>query len=485
MRKAFSAVLILLLAGCAAVGPDYRPPQPQVPGAWQESPAAAVAVETSAQDDHGRWWTLFRDPLLDSLIQRASVANRDLQRAAARIREARAARTIAAATGSVSGAAGVSHSRRSENGSSSGGSQDLFQVGFDAAWEIDVFGGVRRAVEAADASLAAAHEDLRDVLVTLQAEVARNYLELRGSEKRLATTRKNIVTQEKSVELVRGRVQLGLGNELDLVQAETQLALTRATVPALLASARQSMHQLALLLGQNPATLIAELSRAAATPLAPARIPVDLPSELLRQRPDIRAAERRLAAATADIGVATAELFPRFSLPATIGLQSTSLGSLIESGSRFWTIGPSVDLTLFDRGRRRAGVEISEARRDAALAVYEQTVLAAFAEVENGLVAFAEEEATRRILGEAVSSGEKAVAMANGLFEAGLADFLNVLQSERALYQSEDQLAQSEQRQNLALVAICKAMGGGWRDGEGAGLAADAGAEKTAQQILQ
>ncbi|HBG19836.1 MAG TPA: RND transporter, partial [Desulfobulbaceae bacterium] len=170
-----------------------------------------------------------------------------------------------------------------------------------------------------------------------------------------------------------------------------------------------------------------------------------------------------LAAATADIGVATADLFPRFSLPAMVGLQSTSLGSLISSSSRYWSVGPVVNLALFDQGRIRAGIEISEARRDAVLAEYQQTVLAAFAEVENGLVAFAKEQETRRILGEAVSSSEKAVTMSTGLFEAGFTDFLNVLQSERALYQSEDQLAQSEQRLNLALVAICKALGGGWR----------------------
>lgn len=460
IRQTFGWILLVLLSGCAAVGPEYQPPQPEVPAGWHESPAdRAPAVG----DAHDRWWILFRDPLLDSLVMRAAAANHDLKRAAARIREARAERVIAAATGSVSGTAEASHSRRSDNGSSSGGNQDLFQIGFDAVWELDIFGGVRRAVESADATLAASEEELRDVLVSLQAEVARNYLELRGSQKRLATTRKNIATQERTVEVVRGRYQMGLGNELDLVQAETQLALTRATVPALEASSRQSMHQLALLLGQNPVSLIEELSQAAAVPLAPARIPVDLPSELLRQRPDLRAVERRLAAATADIGVATADLFPRFSLPAMVGLQSTGLGSLISSGSRYWSVGPVVNLALFDQGRIRAGIEISEARRDAVLAEYQQTVLAAFAEVENGLVAFAKEQETLEILGEAVSSSEKAVTMSTGLFEAGLTDFLNVLQSERALYQSEDQLAQSEQRLNLALVAICKALGGGWR----------------------
>lgn len=480
LRRTAGGILLALLTGCTAVGPDYQAPETEIPAGWHGYQAGAEATA----DLRGRWWTLFHDPLLDSLIVRATAANHDLRRAEARIREARAERIIAGASGSVFATTGASHSRRSEN-ASSGGSQELFQIGFDAAWEIDVFGRVRRAVEAAGADLAASEEDLRDVLVSLQAEVARNYLELRGSEKRLATTRRNIETQERTVEVVRGRYEMGLGNELDLVQAEAQLALTRATVPALEANILQAMHQLALLLGLNPASLIEELSRQMPIPLAPALIPLDLPSELLRQRPDIRAAERRLAAATADIGVATAELFPRFSLPAAVGLESGSLGNLISSGSRYWSVGPAIDLALFDQGRRRAGIAGAEARRDAALAEYEQTVLAAFTEVESSLVAFAKERETRRILGEAVASSERAVEMATGLFEAGLTDFLNVLQSERALYQSEDQLAQSELRQNLALVAICKALGGGWRDGIALDRATEAGLSTPEHELLR
>lgn len=459
MGKAVGAVLIFLLSGCTAVGPEYHSPQPEMPAVWHEN---AANIAPAADVAGGQWWSLFQDPLLDTLMTRAAAANHDLRKAEARIREARAGRIIAAATGAVGGSAASTHSRRSENASSSGGSQDLFQIGFDARWELDIFGGVRRAVEAADATLAASHEELRDVLVSLQAEVARNYLELRGSQKRLAATRNNIATQEKTVAMVRGRFEMGLGNELDLVQAETQLSLTKAQVPALQASIGTSMHQLAVLVGQHPASLIAELSEEQNIAMAPGPIPVNLPSDLLRQRPDIRAAERRLAAATAEIGVATADLFPKFSLPALLGLQSASLSDLVTGGSRYWSVGPVLTLSLFDQGKVRAGIEISVARREAALAEYEQAVLTAIADVENGLVAFAKEQETRRILGEAVHSGERAVMMANGLFETGLADFLNVLQAERALYLSEDQLVQSEQRLHLALVAIFKALGGGW-----------------------
>ncbi len=457
-------VVTLFFAGCAAVGPSYQPPRPAIPGEWHE-PAAGI----SPQVDPGlnSWWTLFNDPLLDALITRATAANRDLRRAEAGIRAARAQRIVAAATGSLGTSALSTHSRRSENSSSSSDdTQNLFQLGFDAGWELDVFGGVRRAVEAADASLAASHEDMRAVLVTLQAEVARNYLELRGGQRRRAAAMENIATQEKTVALVRGRFEMGLGNELDLVQAQTQLALTRAVIPPLERSIRQAMHQLAILAGQPPASLISLLTGAETGPMVPPRLPVNLPAATIRQRPDIRAVERRLAAATAEIGVATADLFPKFSLDALFGLRSSSLGDLVTAGSRYWSIGPTVNLALFDQGKRRAVVKINEARRDELLAEYEQTVLTALAEVEDGLVAFAHERTTGQILAEAVVSGEKAVRIANGLYEAGLTDFLDVLQSEQALYQSQDQLAQSDQRLTLAMVAIFKALGGGWQDQE-------------------
>lgn len=467
--SAVAAILIVLLAGCAPVGPEYQAPRTAMPAQWQGGAGSTVA---QTDPPAAAWWTLFNDPQLHSLVARSEAANHTLEKAAARVREARAQRTIAAATVSAGGSATASHSRRSENSSSensssSGGTQDLFQVGFDAGWELDIFGGVRRSVEAADASLEASYEEYRDVQVSLQAEVARNYLELRGSQKRLATTRKNIITQEKTVAMVRGRFEMGLGNELDLVQAKTQLALLKAQVPPLETAGRQAMHQLAILAGRNPADLIAELSTVATFPRVPGEIPTTLPSELLRQRPDIRAAERRLAASTAGIGVATADLFPKFSLSALLGLQSTGLSDLIAGSSRYWSVGPVLNFHLFDQGKRRAAIEIREAQRDGALADYEQSVLTAIGEVEDGLVAFSREQETLLFLSEAVTSSKKAMMMSKGLFESGLTDFLNVLESERALYLSEDQLVQSEQRLALSLVALYKALGGGWNSETG------------------
>jgi NodT family efflux transporter outer membrane factor (OMF) lipoprotein len=458
--RMLGVAFFILLSACTVVGPTYQPPQQEMPAEWHATDKNIAPV---GDLPGSAWWTLFDDSLLDSLVAEATAANLNLRKAEARIREARAQRIIAAANGSLEAATSANSARRSDNSSSGGGAQDLFQIGFDAHWELDLFGGVKRASESADATLAASHEELRDVQVSLQAEVASNYLNLRGSQKRLATTRSNIAGQEKTVALVQGRFQMGLDNELDLLQAKTQLALTKATLPALERSIKQAMHQLAILLGQTPGYLINRLSGEGQDLRIPPQIPINLPSDLLRQRPDIRGAERRLAAATADIGVATADLFPKFSLSGLLGLQSKSLSDLIRSGSRYWSIGPTISLSLFDQGKNRAAIEIRNARRDQALAEYESAVLNALGEVETALVTFSQEQETLRILEEAVISGEKAVKIANGLYEAGLSDFLHVLQSERALYQSQDQLVLSEQRLALSLVAIFKALGGGWQ----------------------
>jgi outer membrane protein, multidrug efflux system len=450
----------MLLFACTTVGPNYQPPKQEIPQQWNETTSSLVPTEDLKG---GAWWALFHDPLLDFLVTEATAANRNLRKALARVREARALRIIAAANGSLSASTGGSSSRRSDNTSSAGGKQDLFQLGFDARWELDIFGGIERATEAADATLAAAHEELRDVLVSLQAEVVNTYLDLRGTQKRIVTTLNNISTQEKTVAVVRGRFHMGLGNELDLMNAENQLALTRAALPALRKSSKQSMHQLAILLGRTPESLVAQLSKETTDLELPTEIPIDLPSELLRRRPDIRAAERHLAAATAEIGVATSDLFPKFSLAALLGLQSNNLSDLLVRSSRYWSVGPTISLSLFDRGKVRANIEVRNARRDLALAEYEQKVLSALGEVENTLVTFNSEQETRRILNEAVVSGQKAVTIANGLYAAGLSDFLNVLQSEKALSQSQDQLVLSEQRLNQSIVSLFKALGGGWR----------------------
>jgi NodT family efflux transporter outer membrane factor (OMF) lipoprotein len=452
---------LLAPAACTPVGPDYHPPQPSMPTQWDEG----VGADGGPAATYARWWSLFHDPLLDELIRRAVMANPDLKIAETRIREARALYRQAASglLPSVDAGASYSGSRESKHKSDDAKTTDLFQTQFDVNWEIDVFGSVRRQTEAAEANLAATMEDQRAVLVSLAAEVARNYVELRAYQQRLAIARENSRSQEQTVDLVRNKFHLGLGNELEVAQAETLLAQTRAEMPALESGAVQAMHQLALLLGQQPQTLKTELAQAGATPPVPPRLPLSLPSELLRQRPDIRSAERQLAAATANVGVATADLFPRFSLAALIGLQNSSLSDLVSSASHFWLVGPAINWSLFDGGRRRAVLEASEAQRQRAELTYEKTVLTALVETENALVAINRERETYEMLKTAVDSSQRATFIARGLYKAGLTPFLNVLQSENALYQSQDKQAQSGQRLAVDMIALYKALGGGWQ----------------------
>ena len=463
LRMLLLPALAALTSACAPVGPDYQSPATVMPSAWSEA-ESPVAPTTDAATLH--WWSQFRDPLLDSLIERAAQGNLDLRIAVSRIREARAQRTVAAANGlpAIDATGSYAGSRRSENTGSSGGgtTQDLFTAGFDAGWELDFFGRVRRQVEAAEAAVEASVEDRRDLLVTLTAEVASNYVEVRASQQRLTIARDNIRSQEQTAQLVRGKVDLGLGSDLEVFQTETLLALTRSEAPTLESNGIQAMHRLAVLLGQEPQALKAELAEAAPLPPMPPQLPISLPSDLLRGRPDIRSAERQLAAATATVGATVADLFPRFSLSALVGLQSRSLSDLIASSSHFWTAGPAVHWPLFDGGRTRAGVEISEARLDRARAIYEKTVLTALAEVEDALVTLSRERQKHARLGEAVESARQALTIARGQYKAGLTTFLNVLQSEASLFQSQDKLAQSGQRLAVQTIALYKALGAGW-----------------------
>jgi len=478
LKKILGMVVTVLLAACMAVGPSYQQPDPDMPARW--TAPAAPAGETP---DLAVWWTLFNDPVLNSLVTRALASNKDILIAETRIREARAQRRMIAAdrfpslnasaaytrsqTGlnALSGQIGQDLSQFNVGQQSSQINQDLYQAGFDAGWELDVFGGRRRAVEEADATLAATVEDSRDVLVSLVAEVSRNYLELRGAQQRLTVAGECRDLQKKTLDMLKKRFQLGFGNELAVRQAEAQLALTVSQLPALEAAARQSMHQLALLLGQTPETLVAELTGKGLIPSVSPQVPVGLPSELLRQRPDIRRAERQLAAATADVGVATADLFPRFSLSVFLGVESLNLSDLVTSSSRLWSVGPAVKWNVFDAGRARAGVEASDSRRERAQIVYEKTVLAALAEVENTMVAFAREQETCKNLQVFVASSKQALDISRGQYELGLVDTVNVLQAELSLAQSQDQLVLSEQRLSLDMVALFKALGGGWQPG--------------------
>ena len=469
LKRLCCAVLFLLACSCygCTVGPNYGKPKLEVSKQWSELPASGVAGGSPVADIT-RWWSTFGDAQLDSLIDRAVQSNTDLRLAKARIREARARKGIVAADlfPTVDVSASYSRLRPGQNstpeGSGTGGEQDLFQAGFDANWEIDVFGGVRRGVEAARADIEAAEEDRRDVLVTLLSDVAQNYIGVRGNQLRIAITRVNIVAQQKTLELTEGRYNAGLGNELEVAQARAQLSDTVSRVPVFETAVKRSIHRLGVLLGQEPGALLAELSADAPIPPTPPEVPVGLPSDLLRRRPDVRRAEREIAAATARIGVATADLFPKFFLTGSLGQQSVSFSDIAAPASRFWSIGPSVSWPVFDGGRIRANIKVQDAKQEQALVIYEKTVLTALEDMENALVAYSKEQATRLSLAESVESYLKAVTVSTELYSKGLTDFLNVLVTQRALYQSQDALAESSQRVSTNLVALYKALGGGW-----------------------
>lgn len=451
-----AALWSLLAAGCA-VGPDFGRPTTEMPAAWTSE---AAGMETRAADQElRRWWEGFNDPQLTSLVERAMAANLDLRQAAARVRQARAARGVAFAAIGPTLDATASHER---SRTTAGVVGDLYQAGFDAGWEIDIFGGTRRGIEAADADLTAAVEGQNGALVSLSAEVARNYITLRAGQQRLAVARQNLIAQRKTAEITRQRYEAGLANRLDLSNAEAQLATTAAQVPVLESDVRQTMHNLAVLLGQSPGALVAELTAEAPVPVAEGSVPAGLPSDLLRRRPDIRKAEAALHAATARIGVATADLFPRFTLSGAFGFSDTHLGSLFTWAERGWSFGPSVSWRLFESGRTLANIELRRAMQEEEGLVYQQTVLVALREVEDALVAATKEEEHRRALDAAVAANRKAVELALRLYTAGETDFLAVVVAQRALYAAEDALAQSSGTVATELIALYKALGGGW-----------------------
>jgi len=453
----------LFLLGCS-VGPDYRPPRPSVPSAWTET---NFTVSASANAKLARWWENLNDPILDSLVQRAIVSNRELQMAAARVRIARALQGTAVADllPTIGASASYMNARRSRNALAFPVrliDTETYQAGFDASWEIDLFGGKRRALEAARADLLAVEEELRAVLVSLLAELGRNYVELRGTQRRLAIAAENIRIQQEMLEITRLRFEKGLASELDVAQSEALLASTQAKVPTLETTVRRTINRIAVLLGQEPSLLVSELSSDARIPAPPPEIPETLPADLLRRRPDVRRSERQLAAATARIGVATAELFPKFILSGSAAYQSLDTENLVSPDSKMWSAGPSIRWRLLEFPRLRAQINAQTAQQEQALAAFEQTVLVAIEEVENALTSYARERKRFDLLQRSVESSRRALELANELYTKGLGEFVNVLLAERTLFENEDALIQSQTAISENLVALYKALGGGW-----------------------
>jgi len=456
-------------AGCV-VGPDYHSPRVDVPDAWI-SPIADGVTDRAVTPES--WWASFNDVELDSLIQRAARSNLDLRVAEARLRQARAVRAGSAAdlAPEVGASGSALRQLQSHNQPFFGAlplppnfpfEYNVYQVGFDASWEIDLFGGKHRALEASNAEWQGAIEARNDAMVSLLAEVARNYVELRGSQQRLGIAQRDLKIQQEATELNRARYQGGVATELDVTREAALLAAQQAVIPPLETSMRAAMYALAVLIGQPPGELVAELSPLESVPPPPPRVPIGLPSDLLRRRPDVRRAERQLAAETARIGVAKAEWFPKISLTGDAGIESVSLGNWFDPGSRFWSIGPSFQWNALDFGRVRAQVRAQTAVQEAALATYQKTVLVSLQEAENAIVGYAEEQNRHRALADEVANNRRSLDMADSLYAAGRVNFLDVLDVRRSLYQSDDLLAASDQAVALDLIALYKALGGGW-----------------------
>ncbi len=472
-----SALLILSLLGCA-VGPDYLPPRTEVPATWnaQEAVTPDLTSKTSTNPAAlATWWRSFKDPTLNSLVETAIQTNLDLAQAQARIRQARAARGIAGAPlwpqidsqaffQRSSGSSATVGSGGTPSFTSSAAFKDLFQVGLDASWELDIFGGSRRNLEAATADLQAAVEDRRDVMVTLAGEVGNNYLTLRGLQQQLAIARQNLEAQQKTARITHKRFEAGFVSRLDVANADAQVNTTAAQIPPLEANAQAAIYSLGVLLGQQPDFLAKTLSRPHPGPVPPPEIPVGLPSDLLRRRPDIRRAEAQLQAATARIGVATADLFPRFFLNGNAGIAASDLTLLGTYNSKYWSFSPSVTWPVFAGGRIRWNIELQDARQQEILLRYQQTVLTALKDVETALMAYAKEQAHQKSLALAVGHNRRAVDLSMQLYLAGKTDFLNVLTAQRNLFLNEEALAQSTKNLGTNLVALYKALGGGWEE---------------------
>ncbi|MFW8600439.1 efflux transporter outer membrane subunit [Desulfobacterota bacterium M19] len=459
IKLSLSLALAFIFYGCAMVGPDYHPVPANAPPAWHAELTGGLHPGSANPQTLARWWTVFHDPLLVELENKALRGSLDLKTARSRVREARALMGISRAGlfPEVNSSASAIKSRRSR-----GGESNLYNAGFDAGWELDIFGGRRRAVQAAAADLKARREAMRDVMVSLTAEVGINYIDLRTFQARLKAARANLATQRESYQLNQSRYQAGLIDELALEQSRSNMELTRSRIPQLETGIIRAMNRLAVLLGQHPGSLKNELTVPAPVPAAPAAIMVGVPAETLRRRPDIRRAEQQLAAQTARIGVARAALYPRFQLTGSIGLESLRLEDLPEWASRTFQTGPSISWNIFDAGAIRRQIKVEKARRQQALIHYQATVLNAVEEVENTLTSYVKEETRNQALAQAAKAAARAEQAARDRYQAGLTDFSKVLDAQRSLLSLDDEQAQSTGAVTSDLIRLYKSLGGGW-----------------------
>jgi outer membrane protein, multidrug efflux system len=505
MRKSTFPALVLAagLAACAGA-PGYRSSDVAVPPAFREAtvdttrspaermpprpafdstapigavsdsvvppaiPTPAPAAVDGAPAGQSAYWRTLGDTTLDRLIGEVIQANLDVRAAAARVRGARAARTEAALdfVPTITVAGGYTRQRLSSatfpitEGGGAFPDQDIWDGGFDASWELDLFGRVRRSVQAQGALVGAASEDLRDVQVSLASEVARTYFELRGAQERLGVARRNADNQRRTLEVTQQRLDAGRGTAFDTERARTQLGFTLASIPALEAQVASSQYQIGVLVGRPPAKLAEELDQAAAVPALPASVIVASPDSLIRRRPDVSAAERQVAAERAFVGAAKADYLPRVTVGGSAGYSAADLGGLGDEGSFRYAVGPIISWPALNLGRVKARVDASRARAAEAEAQYSQTVLRALQEVETGLVRYRTAQTRVERIQDAAAASARAAELARLRFEGGVADFLAVLDAERTQLDAEDQLAQAHTDAATSYAALYKALGG-------------------------
>jgi len=478
LNKAVALAAVAILLNACAVGPDFKSPESTLPPQWHTTTA-----QLSSNDVDLEWWKLLHDASLTDLVNRALQGNADVRIAALRVAQSRA--QLKGATGArwpnVNASGAYSRERQSENGANTrmigliappaqreqiisvlSEPFDVYQAGFDAAWEFDLWGRVRRSVESADAALQASGEDLHDAQLSLAAEVVRTYLELRGVQEQLRIASSDVALSTDLVELTTYRVKGGLVDELDLATQRARLSDTRANIPTLQQRETQIRSALALLLNVEPGALDAQLATSSGPLSLPSTVAGGVPSEVARRRPDIRRAEAKLHAATAEIGVAVADLYPRITLTGNFVQQSLRASDLTEWGSRQWSIGPSISVPIFDGSRRRAVVEIRQLQQQEAAVNYQRTVLRAWHEIENALSSYTAEQQRNQELAAALASSRDAYDIAHVRYSHGLVNYLVELDAHRTLLQVEREYAESTTQVGTQLVAIYKALGGGW-----------------------
>ncbi len=462
-RSLKALFLLAFLNACAPVGPNYAPPASEAPKQWNTPLEGGLMERVKTYTALASWWNTLDDPILTDLMEKSVSSNLDLKEARSRVREARARRGISESRlYPVVDASAVATRNRLSEDRYGGDEYSLYSAGFDASWELDIFGGTRRRVEAATADVEAKEAAMRDVMVSLLSEVALNYLDVRTVQLGIQVAIENLKAQERSYQLALSRYEAGLTNELSVQQANYNMESTRSKIPILRTRLAEAMNRLAVLLSLQPGALNEELKEPQPIPVPPLKVAVGVPAEALRRRPDVRKAERRLASQTAQVGVATADLYPKFNLIGSIGLETLSLGNVFSASGLAYLIGPSVTWPVFNAGAIRSNITVQTELQKQALFQYESTVLTALEEAENAMVAYAEEQRRMKALNASANAAERAVLLSQSQYQAGLTDFTSVLDAQRSLLSFQEQLAKSKGNVTSNLVRLYKALGGGW-----------------------